>query len=190
MKAKAFRSAEHCHSYLSALSRSTRLADWQFDQAIVAARILASDLLTLPWAGSFDWETLSLEAKDPSANHRNFLRETIAIDSQTRTDGDPTACAIAEILNRSRRTLRLTGKAVATEKTYCQWISDYLRFTFKHQNSSPETLGPNAITSFLNHLVLERNVAPATHKQALNALVFLHRSASYRAIFKNLLHHH
>jgi integron integrase len=176
MKAKAFRSSEQCHSYLSALSRSTRLADWQFNQAIQAARILACDLLTVPWSESFDWETLSLEAKDPSPNHRDFLRETVPIDSQPSTDGDPAVTLTAEILNQSRRTLRLTGKAVATEKTYCQWISDYLKFTLQTQNDSPEITGPNTITPFLNHLVLKRNVAPATQRQALNALVFLHRA--------------
>jgi hypothetical protein len=32
-----------------ALSRSARLADWQFDQALQSARILACDLLNLPW---------------------------------------------------------------------------------------------------------------------------------------------
>ncbi|MFT6179871.1 MAG: hypothetical protein ACJA1W_002220 [Akkermansiaceae bacterium] len=49
MKAKAYRSAKPTHSYFVALSRSARLADWQFDQALQSARILACDLLNLPW---------------------------------------------------------------------------------------------------------------------------------------------
>ena len=177
MKAKAYRAAENTHAYFAALSRSAHLADWQFNQAIQSARILACDLLNLPWGDSFDWETLSLEAKDPPKTHRDFLRETIPVDSEPPqpTESGPTAIK-NDILNRSRKTLRLTGKAVATEKTYCQWISDYLGFTLNQTGESPETLGPDTITPFLNHLVLQRNVAPATQKQALNALVFLHRA--------------
>ncbi|MGK0187554.1 MAG: integron integrase [Verrucomicrobiales bacterium] len=121
MKAKAYRAADNTHSYFAALSRSARLADWQFNQAIQSARILACDLLKLPWADSFDWETLSLEAKDPPKTHRNFLCETIPIDPAT-----------------------------------------------------PQSI--KAGPSSLNHLVLDRNVAPSTQKQALNALVFLHRA--------------
>ena len=177
MKSKSYRAAENTHAYFSALCRSAHLADWQFNQAIQSARILACDLLNLHWVESFDWETLSLEAKDPSETHRDLLRETIPVtpESPHPTESDP-PFILADVLNRSRKTLRLTGKAVATEKTYCQWISDYFRFTHKQTGKSPETLGPDAITPFLNHLVLERNVASSTHKQALNALVFLHRS--------------
>ncbi|MEJ6582191.1 MAG: integron integrase [Akkermansiaceae bacterium] len=177
MKAKAYRAAENTHAYFAALSRSARIADWQFEQAIQSARILACDLLNLPWADSFDWETLSLEAKDPPKTHRDFLRESIPVDPESPSSIESGPASIKDdVLNRSRKTLRLTGKAVATEKTYCQWISDYLRFTLKQNGESPENLGPDAITPFLNHLVLDRNVAPSTQKQALNALVFLHRS--------------
>lgn len=177
LKAKAHRSATHTHSFLAALTCSTHLADWQFNQALQSARILACDLLQLTWADSFDWETPGLEAKTPPRTHRDFLREHIPIlpESHQALESGP-ASIIADILNRSRKTLRLTGKAVATEKTYCQWISDYLGFTLKQTGDSPETLGPDTISPFLNHLVLERNVASSTQKQALNALVFLHRA--------------
>jgi hypothetical protein len=63
MKAKAYRSAKHTHSYFAALSRSARLADWQFDQALQSARILACDLLNLPWAQTYDWEPPALRPK-------------------------------------------------------------------------------------------------------------------------------
>ncbi|MDB2673904.1 integron integrase [Akkermansiaceae bacterium] len=177
MKAKGYRAVESAHAYFAALSQSARIADWQFEQAIQAARILACDLLNLSWADTFDWDALGLEAKDPPKTHRDFLRESISVDTESPSSAEVGSTSIIEdVLNRSRKTLRLTGKAVATEKTYCQWISDYLCFTLKHKDESPENLGPDTITGFLNHLVLDRNVAHSTQKQALNALVFLHRA--------------
>jgi hypothetical protein len=142
MKAKAYRSAKHTHSYFAALSRSARLADWQFDQALQSARILACDLLNLPWAETYDWETPGLEAKDPDHTHRGFLRESIPVShSDTPQPGSKPLSIKDDILNRARKTLRLTRKAVSTEKTYCQWISTYLPFALLRKY-------PNAATEF------------------------------------------
>jgi integron integrase len=180
MKSKGYLSAEKAHAYFSALSGSTRLADWQFDQAIQSARILACDLLRRKWADAFDWETLSLDAKDPGPRHPDFLRESTPVDAGESHSAGPSKSgheAIKkDIINRARKVSRLTNKAVTTERTYCGWIAGYLHFTLREQDHSPEDLGPDAITPFLNHLVLARHVSPATQKQALNALVFLHRA--------------
>ena len=117
MKAKGYLSAEKAHAYFSALSRSTRIADWQFDQAIHSARILACDLLRRKWPESFDWETLSLDAKDPSPRHPDFLRESIPVDSGDSTSADPSKdgpeALKSDILNRARKVSRLTSKVVA-----------------------------------------------------------------------------
>jgi hypothetical protein len=66
MKAKAYRAAKNTHAYFAALSRSARLADWQFEQAIQAARILACDLLKLPWADSCRLGNSQPRSKRPS----------------------------------------------------------------------------------------------------------------------------
>ena len=42
-------------------------------------------------------------------------------------------------------------------------------------NGHPEEMGESEIESFLNHLVVNRNVAKNTQKTALNSLVFLYK---------------
>ncbi len=51
-KARGHQSHERTQAYFDALGRSAHLADWQFRQAVDAARILACDVLTIPWAWS------------------------------------------------------------------------------------------------------------------------------------------
>ena len=182
MKAKAYRSPDHASAYFKSLSKDSHLTDWQFEQAIQAGRILAVDLLGLSWSSSFNWDEFLQESQAPSSSHRSFLRESISVNAVESSSSDSLdsekqrPAILADLINRSRKTLRLTHKAVSTEKTYCQWISSYVKFTFSNQSISPEEIGPDAITPYLNHLVLNRRVAPATQKQALNALVFFHRA--------------
>lgn len=63
--------------------------------------------------------------------------------------------------------------AMATEETYVHWNCRFIRFCFQMLGQSPQIIGPPAITAYLDFLVLERNVSPATQKQALNAMAFL-----------------
>jgi len=52
------------------------------------------------------------------------------------------------------------------------WAKQFIRF---HNLQHPKTMGNFHVKQFLDHLALERNVAPATQNQALNALNFLYR---------------
>jgi integron integrase len=63
--------------------------------------------------------------------------------------------------------------AVATEETYVYWNTRFIRFCHLKLGQSTQAAGPPAITAYLDFLALERNVAPATQKQALNAMAFL-----------------
>jgi integron integrase len=44
-----------------------------------------------------------------------------------------------------------------------------------HRRQHPAALGPSHVTTFLNHLAIERGVTASTQNQALAALVFLYR---------------
>jgi integron integrase len=70
-------------------------------------------------------------------------------------------------------TLRYYHYARSTEKTYSQWILRYICFYDKKRH--PKDMGAQEIERFLSHLATNENVAVATQKQALNALVFLYR---------------
>jgi len=74
-------------------------------------------------------------------------------------------------LKSVRRTMRLRGYAIKTEKSYLYWIRYYIRF---NGNKHPEDLGRNDIKRFLEHLANDRFASPATQRIALNAVMFLY----------------
>ncbi|WP_193163902.1 integron integrase [Microbulbifer hainanensis] len=75
-------------------------------------------------------------------------------------------------MDRLRAFMRARHMAYRTEKTYCRWILDFIRF---HQMRRPEELGPPEIEAWLAYLAGHRSVAINTQKTALNAAVFLYR---------------
>ena len=79
IKAHGNRSADTTSAFFAALGRSARLADWQFRQAVDAVRILAHDILAIPWAAAFDWHSLADQARSLAPTHRTFARESIPV---------------------------------------------------------------------------------------------------------------
>ena len=64
-----------------------------------------------------------------------------------------------------------------SEEAYWAWVVRYLKF---HRDLAgewrhPKALGGRAVTPFLTHLAVARNISTSTQNQALNALVFLYR---------------
>ena len=68
--------------------------------------------------------------------------------------------------------IRLSNYSLATERTYWVWVRQHLHF---HHMRHPSEMGGTEISQFLSHLVLNKNVAINTQKQALSALVFLYK---------------
>jgi integron integrase len=62
--------------------------------------------------------------------------------------------------------------AKRTIETYLHWIKSYIVF---HNKQHPDVLGDADVESYLDHLVLKRNVASATQALVLNALSFLYK---------------
>jgi integron integrase len=70
--------------------------------------------------------------------------------------------------------MRLKQMSLHTERSYIGWYKQFVRFYgLKHH---PAEMGADEVEAFLTHLAVERDVAPATQNQALNALVFLYRN--------------
>jgi site-specific recombinase XerD len=61
--------------------------------------------------------------------------------------------------------------ALGTERTYVAWAK---KFAAWHGRVHPKQLGVGDVQSYLNHLAVERELSPSTHKQALCALLFLY----------------
>ena len=68
--------------------------------------------------------------------------------------------------------IRLSNYSLATERTYWVWVRQYLHF---HHMRHPSEMGGTEISQFLSHLVLNKNVAINTQKQALSALIFFYK---------------
>ena len=75
-------------------------------------------------------------------------------------------------MDQFRAYIRVKQLAYTTEKTYCGWVKDYIRF---HDRRHPNEMGAKEVDEYLSALVLRRNVSINTQKTALNALVFLYK---------------
>ena len=71
-----------------------------------------------------------------------------------------------------RRVIRVKHYSIRTERSYVHWSKRFILF---HGKRHPATMGANEVTAFLSHLAMDRQCAPATQNQALNALLFLYR---------------
>jgi integron integrase len=76
-----------------------------------------------------------------------------------------------KILDRLRERIRLLHYSRRTEEAYVHWCRAFIRF---HGIRHPLDMGGPEVDAFLGWLASERQVAPATHKQALSALIFLY----------------
>jgi len=77
------------------------------------------------------------------------------------------------LMDQVREVLRYYHYAYRTEQSYCSWILQYVKFY--GGKIHPKDMGKNEVERFLSHLTEKKNVAAATQKQALNALIFLYR---------------
>lgn len=85
------------------------------------------------------------------------------------------------LLDQVRQIMRTRRYSIHTERAYIDWITRFISF---HKMKSRDELFPGEpkIEDFLTDLAIEKNVAPATQNQAMNALVFL-----YKQVLKNPL---
>lgn len=82
-------------------------------------------------------------------------------------------------MDQLRAFMRAKQLAYRTEKTYCVWIADFIRF---NQRKHPTTMGNAEVDAWLSHLANQRQVAINTQKTALNAVVFLYRQFLQREL--------
>lgn len=79
---------------------------------------------------------------------------------------------MSKLLDQVRAVLRTQHYSYRTEKTYIEWILQYIRF---HDIKHPAEMGAAEVQAFLSHLAVERQVAASTQNQALCALLFLYK---------------
>ncbi len=78
-----------------------------------------------------------------------------------------------KLMDQVREVLQHYQYSYSTEKIYCRWIIQYIKF-FNSQKYSSDMKG-REIEIFLNHLSFDKKASIATQKQAMNALFFLYQ---------------
>ena len=68
--------------------------------------------------------------------------------------------------------IRARNLSYQTEKTYCKWVADYIRF---HNMQHPSNLEDVDVESYLSELAVRRQLAVNTQKTALNAIAFMYQ---------------
>jgi len=68
-----------------------------------------------------------------------------------------------------QRELVVHHYALRTEAAYLDWLKRYVQF---HGGRDPRQMGTREVKAYLEHLAIERNVAPSTQNQAFSALLF------------------
>jgi len=93
-----------------------------------------------------------------------------ALDRPTLADAPP--ALRPRLLDALRERIRYLHYSQSTEDAYVGWVRSFIHF---HDNRHPSELAQPEVEAFLTWLASERQVAPATHRQALSALVFLYQ---------------
>jgi integron integrase len=83
----------------------------------------------------------------------------------------PTTPRPQRLLEAVRQQIRTRHLSIRTEEAYLYWVRAFVHF---HGMRHPSDLGKLEVEAFLTWLAVEKQVAPATHKQALAALLFLY----------------
>jgi integron integrase len=80
------------------------------------------------------------------------------------------------VLDQLRERIRYLHYSLQTEKAYLYWARFFIRWHGRNGSMRhPKDMGKPEVESFLTMLANERQVSPATHRQALNALLFLYK---------------
>jgi site-specific recombinase XerD len=82
-----------------------------------------------------------------------------------------------KLLNQVRERVRYLHYSLQTEKAYVYCAKAFVLWTARSHGGfrHPREMGQAEVEGFLTMLATEKQVAPATHRQALNALLFLYR---------------
>lgn len=169
-------SPQHVVDFFTEMGREGKLSDWQFRQSVDAIRILFCYLLKSELCSSVDWKYWLEASKSLSPTHVTLARESVAgkigdgnKKSISKKDVDvlfPTA--LPQLIAK----IRQLGYSIRTERSYGQWVQRFLAF---QDHESLNKLSASDVRAFLDHLVMQRNVAASTQNQALNALLFFFR---------------
>jgi integron integrase len=84
--------------------------------------------------------------------------------------------ASKRLLDQVRERIRYLHYSLKTKKSYLYWVRFFVLWCAKQGGMRhPKEMGVAEVEAFLTMLANERQVSPSTHRQALNAILFLYR---------------
>lgn len=173
----------HVSRYFTEAGLQQGLADWQFQQIVDAIRILFCDLLALSWCDEVDWHYWSACSGRLTAQHPTLAREPVASPPDKKTVPRRSSTVVKQIygaaLERLVTEIRIRGYSIRTEQSYHRWV---IRFLSRQPHDALDAITRDDVRLFLEHLVIQGNVAASTQNQALNALVFFFDSVLERPV--------
>ena len=159
--------------YIERIGRKKNITSWQFQQVVDALRILFCEMLKVHWSTELNWLQLMDNARELPESHVTLAR----VSQPLSNDGDNYSSDIvsckqrfAKLFDRLATEIRTRQYSVRTEQAYSDWAVRFLVFS---SAQSEQDITVDKISSFLEYLVVKRNVAANTQSQALNALVFV-----------------
>ena len=182
-------------SYLKNKGRSLRLEDWQFQQIIIALKILFVEMVQPEWAKTFPWSEWEAQAESLSDGHTTVSRDYASekssyVSKSMAVKSDNNNGLFKQIfarypmyLEKLVKSIRIKNYSVRTEKVYLDWLCRYIRF---HSMKDPATLTEKDISQFLEFLVIKRRVSSSTQSQALNALVYFYKAVLKQELSSNI----
>ncbi|MBW2561438.1 MAG: integron integrase [Deltaproteobacteria bacterium] len=80
-----------------------------------------------------------------------------------------------DIIQETKRLIRLKHYAYSTERTYIQWIERFLAYVGQTAKKAISETDVSDFKNFLSHLALKQRVSASTQNQAFNAILFFFR---------------
>ncbi len=100
-------------------------------------------------------------------------QKTTSPTSPDSTPKAPESGKGKKLLEQYSDNIRLKQYSYRTEKTYIQWVREYILF---HNKRHPKEMGVPEINQFITHLVVDRKASASTQNQAISAILFLYRN--------------
>ena len=185
-------SAEILDLYLKDKGRKPQLKQWQFEQIVMALKILFVDLVQTDWAKDFPWDECSNYEQTLPDNHATLARDYFPLDKLAEGDAylDTDNALFKKVYAQHEKHLtslitqiRVLQYSIRTERAYVGW---FLRYVAYHKFQDPAQLGETNIAQYLEYLVIRRNVSSSTQRQALSAIVFFYKKILQRELSQNI----
>lgn len=168
------------------LGRIESVPGWLLAQKVHAVSFLLRDLVRLEWAAAYPWVERIDSFRELDDDHVTYARREslspAAVALVKEIGSIPLSSANEQALASLSRAMRAEGKAIRTERTYRDWVVQWMKFrTWKRREPAAEGGDETAegfhesSCAFLEFLAVERAVAKSTQSQALNALVYFAR---------------